>query len=179
MTKEFSKITSGSQGKCYLLITTTFISPKSPMRTPSLPGIWTLHSRLAQLIPKEQLCYRLILSCASISWFEVVGGSVIHHFQNRSSMIQHNDNQWYLTKLAGEIFLWYKWYKWYTSNTAISSDASKTSASVTRLSSYFCLCNAYWVLTGLPFCPQQAHMRSVSSSCKELLLQCEQLSISF
>ena len=121
------------------------------MRIPSLPGIWTLHSGLAQLIPKEQLCYRLILSCASISWFEVVSGSVIHHFQNRSSMIQHNDNQWYLTKLAGEIFLWYKWYKWYTSNTATSSDASKTSASVTQLSSYFCLCNAYWVLTGLPF----------------------------
>ena len=78
-----------------------------------------------------------------------------------------NDNQWYRTKLVFEIFLWYnypcqlcQWYLMklvgeiylctsdtsdtssivnssYTSNTTDWSDASKTSASVTRLSSYF------------------------------------------
>ena len=68
-----------------------------------------------------------------------------------------NDNHRYLTKLVGEIFLWYK-YPCYvndisrnelvryfcvtidksdTRNTANSSDASKTSASVTRLLSHF------------------------------------------
>ena len=68
-----------------------------------------------------------------------------------------NDKQWYLTESVGEIFKWYK-YPCYVNdisrnelvryfcvaidksdarNTANSTDASKTSASVTRLSSYF------------------------------------------
>ena len=71
-----------------------------------------------------------------------------------------NDKQWYLTESVGEIFKWYK-YPCYvndislnllvryfcgasdtsgtsgTNYTANSSDASKTSAPVTRLSSYF------------------------------------------
>ena len=38
--------------------------------------------------------------------------------------------QRYLTKLAGEIYLWYKY-------AANSSGASKTSASMTRLSNHF------------------------------------------
>ena len=78
-----------------------------------------------------------------------------------------NDNQWYRWKLVFEIFLWYnhpyllcQWYLMklvgeiilctsdtsdtsiianssYTRNTANWSDASKTGASVTQLSSYF------------------------------------------
>ena len=70
-----------------------------------------------------------------------------------------NDNQSYLTKLVGGIFLWYKcpcyvndisrnyFVRYFfstsdigdTSNAANSIDASKTSASVTRLLSYFVL----------------------------------------
>ena len=81
MTKEISKMTSESLSICYLLIITTFISPQSPMRIPSLPGIWTLHSGLAQLIPKEQLCYRLILVALAFLDLKLpVGQWVIEQF---------------------------------------------------------------------------------------------------
>ena len=81
---------------------------------------------------------------------------------NNQLIISENDNQWYCTKLVGEIFfiqlsLLRQWYltksigevfcgtsdksdtndKSDTSNTGNSSDASKTSASETRLSSYY------------------------------------------
>ena len=81
---------------------------------------------------------------------------------NNQLIISENDNQWYCTKLVGEIFSYnYPCYindisrnqlvryfcgtsdksdtndKSDTSNTGNSSDASKTSASETRLSSYY------------------------------------------
>ena len=47
-----------------------------------------------------------------------------------------NDNQWYLKKSVGEIIS-HEIDEVITSNTAISSDASKNSTSVTGLSIYF------------------------------------------
>ena len=73
--------------------------------------------------------------CASISWFQVVtkwvSESVSDIFCGASisamSMISHEISLWDI--------LWYKWYN-DTTNTANSIDTSKTSVSVTRLSSY-------------------------------------------